>query len=81
LFWIIIRYARHAVAKLYREGYALLKSGVSLIDIAEKQFFQTDLFCERQSTQTDLLMQTLDKVNHRFGKGTLYTASEGIQKK
>jgi DNA polymerase V len=78
---VIIQYARHAVAKLYREGYAFLKSGVGLIDIADKQFFQTDLFCERQSMHTDLLMQTLDKVNHRFGRGTLYTAAEGIQKK
>lgn len=78
---VIIQYARHAVSKLYREGYAFLKSGVGLIDIADKEFFQTDLFCAQQDTHTDLLMQTLDKVNHRFGKSTLYTAAEGIQKK
>ena len=56
-------------------------SDVGLIDITDKQFFQTDLFCKRQSPQTDVLMQTLDKINHRFGKGTLYSAAEGIQKK
>lgn len=78
---VISSYARHAVATLYREGYAFLKSGVGLIDIADKRFFQTDLFCQRQSTHTDLVMQTLDKVNSRFGKGTFYTAAEGVQKK
>jgi DNA polymerase V len=78
---LIVRYARYAVEKLFREGFAFLKSGVGLIDIADKQFFQTDLFTKRQSAQTDSLMQTLDKINHRFGKGTLYTAAEGIQKK
>lgn len=78
---VIVRCARVAVEKLYREGYAFLKSGVGLIDIADKRFFQADLFTKRQSRQTDSLMQTLDKVNHRFGRGTLYTAAEGIQKK
>ena len=45
---VIVRYARFAVEKLYKPGYAFLKSGVGLIDIADKEFFQTDLFCEGQ---------------------------------
>jgi DNA polymerase V len=78
---VIVRYARFAVEKLYKPGYAFLKSGVGLIDIADKEFFQTDLFCDGQSLKDDSLMALLDKVNKKYGKGTLYTAAEGIQKK
>ncbi|HEY6131386.1 MAG TPA: Y-family DNA polymerase, partial [Halioglobus sp.] len=78
---VIVRCARFAVEKIYCKGYAFLKSGVGLIDIADKRFFQADLFTNRQCPKTESLMRTLDKVNRRFGRGTLYTAAEGIQKK
>lgn len=78
---VIVEYARHAVSKLYRKGYAFQKSGVGLIDIADKTFFQSDLFCPGQSIKTDKLMKLLDAVNEKFGRGTLITAAEGIQKK
>jgi DNA polymerase V len=78
---LIVRTARVAIEALFQKGYSYIKSGVGLVDIADKHFFQSDLFTYGQNTRTDVLMETLDTVNARFGKGTLYTAAEGIQKK
>jgi len=78
---IIVRYARYAIAKLYVPGYAYLKSGVGLIDILDKSFYQGDIFCHGQSEKADKLMFILDQVNKKYGKGTVHTAAEGLQKK
>lgn len=78
---IIVRYARCAIEKLYVPGYAYLKSGVGLIDILDKSFYQGDIFCLGQSAKADKLMSVLDQVNNKYGKGTVHTAAEGLQKK
>jgi DNA polymerase V len=78
---VIVRYARYAIEKLYTPGYAYLKSGVGLIDIIDKDFYQGDIFCPGQSVKADKLMSILDQVNKKYGKGTIHTAAEGLQKK
>jgi DNA polymerase V len=78
---IIVRYARYAIEKLFVPGYAYLKSGVGLIDIVDKAFYQGDIFCPGQSVKADDLMKILDMVNRKYGKGTVHTAAEGLQKK
>ena len=72
---------QYAVKRLFLEGYAFLKAGVGLIDIIDRQYYQGDLFCGGQTAKTDELMTLLDKVNKRYGRGTLFTAAEGLQKK
>jgi DNA polymerase V len=78
---LIARYASYAVEKLFKPGYAYSKAGVGLIDIADKHFYQNDLFHTGQSVKDDSLMALLDAVNNKFGKGTLHTAAEGMKKK
>ncbi|MFT5889819.1 MAG: DNA polymerase V [Zhongshania sp.] len=78
---IITRYAQYAAKTLYREGYSYLKAGVGIIAMVDRQFKQNDLFSTGQTADTDNLMNLLDSINQRFGRGTLQMAGEGIQKK
>ena len=73
--------AREAVSTIYRDGYIYQKAGFLLLDIKENKSLQNDLF---QKTSPDTqsnrnFMNTLDEINHRFGRQTLRSASSGLQ--
>jgi DNA polymerase V len=78
---IIIKYARFAVSKLYEEGYRFQKSGIGLIEIVDKQFVQGDRFHSGQSEKSDRVMGVIDSINKKYGKGTVLTAAEGVEKR
>ncbi|MCY4357401.1 MAG: Y-family DNA polymerase [Gammaproteobacteria bacterium] len=77
---LIVGLARDTVRRLYSPGHAFLKAGVGLIEIRDKRYHQRDLFHQGQSEKADRLMQVLDTVNRREGKGTLFLAAQGINK-
>jgi len=77
---IITTAARDTARRLYRPGPAYLKAGVGLIDIMDKQYRQFDLLRSEQSSQADGLMNVVDEINRREGKGTLFLASQGTRK-
>lgn len=77
---VITAYARHAIEHLFKPGYAYLKSGIGLIDLIDKKYYQRDLFCSGQSMKADALMRVLDATNSKFGRHTVFLASEGIEK-
>jgi DNA polymerase V len=66
--------------QLYRQGYAYAKAGVGLLDMVENTFQQDDLFTDHQSQESQAMMNTLDKINKRYGKGVLFLGSQGIQR-
>ena len=78
---MITTYARHGAARLFREGFLYYKAGVGLLDLSPKTHTQIDLFTSGQSTQSSELMEVLDKVNGKFGRGALFLAAEGTEKK
>jgi DNA polymerase V len=78
---MITSYARHAVSRLYREGFLYYKAGIGLLDLAPKSHAQIDLFTPGQTTRSKELMGVLDNVNAKFGRGALFLASEGTEKK
>lgn len=78
---VLITYASFAISQLYRKGYQFQKAGVGLIDITDKSNIQVDLFTPAQSVRSDKLMLLIDQVNSSFGRGTLFCAAEGAQKK
>ena len=62
----------------YRAGYAYRKAGVMLSDIRPRQLPQPTLFSAMDDDdEACRLMQTLDRINSRWGRGTLRLASEG----
>lgn len=78
---VLIAYATFAVSQLYRKGYQFVKAGIGLIDIVDQSFYQSDLFTQQQSPKSVALMTLIDQVNGKYGRGTLFCAAEGTQKK
>jgi DNA polymerase V len=78
---IIIYTAVEAAKRIYHPETEYLKAGVGLVDIEDRQPYQADLLHPGQSQAQDKVMRMLDTINQRYGKGTLHTAAEGIQKR
>ena len=74
---LIAAHARQAVRAIYRPGYAYLKAGIGLIELVSRRHHQADIFQNHQSVHTDTLMQTLDAINRRYGRGAAFLASAG----
>ncbi|MBY0314639.1 MAG: Y-family DNA polymerase [Bdellovibrionales bacterium] len=74
----LIRQSSLALDAIFREGFEYKKCGVILNDLAPKRDAQLDLFGSADSLRDDTLMETMDAVNAREGKGTLKPAACGI---
>ncbi len=73
--------ATQGLGKLFKPGNQYKKAGIMLNDFSDAQNIQLDLFTqtsERQNQQNKDLMNTLDSINTKFGKGTLRSAQEGF---
>jgi DNA polymerase V len=68
-----------AAPQLFREGVRYYKIGVGLIDLASDRHRQLDLF--NASNANPVLMHTLDGLNQRYGRDTLFLAAQGIEQK
>ena len=65
---------------IYRPGYKYAKAGVMLLDLRPANLVQQELALDDDVADTggSRLMQALDAVNQRFGRGTLNLASAGL---
>ena len=64
--------------RIYRPGFAYQKAGVALMNIRDAGTVQMTLFSKtRDNTR---LMQVMDRINTVWGRGTLHSAAEGVQK-
>jgi DNA polymerase V len=70
-----------ALASIYREGIRYKKCGIGLLDLCTRKYEQRDLFYPQQSDRSRTLMQTMDRINGRYGRYTVQLASTGIQPK
>ena len=68
--------------RIYQPGYHYAKAGVILMDLAPKGLHQAALFGDNTADKnSQQLMQTLDTINRRMGRGTVFLAGAGIEKK
>lgn len=70
-----------ALKKIYRDGFKYQKAGVMLAELSPKAnrqhaFFVDNNKLERRST----LNEAMDRINVRFGRGTLRLAGSGIER-
>lgn len=72
---LLIRYATEAVGRIFRPGIRFSKAEVHLLDLRKSNEFTDDLFSEVQPLATSKVMEVLDDINQRWGKGTLRPAS------
>ena len=73
--------AIQALQSIWREGIHYKRSGVIVSDIHSNDTIQGNLFDPvRNRPERTLLMQEIDKINHRYGIKTIQIAAEGDHK-
>lgn len=76
----IIGAATRCLDKIWRDGHSYQKAGVMLGDFFSKGGAQLNLFDENSPRAgSERLMEVLDHLNAKDGRGTLYFAGQGIQ--
>ncbi len=68
------------IRRIYEPGYQLAKAGVMLLDLTSAtNQVQGDLLFDAPAPKRDhsKLMETMDKINERYGKATVHIASTG----
>lgn len=64
---------------IYKPGYDITRAGVILMDLTNSTTRQTELdFGPVGAHDNSQLMQTIDSINSKFGKGTIFYGSAGI---
>jgi DNA polymerase V len=77
---IILKTAFMGLQKIYKENFLYKKAGILLQDIVPKQFNQFDLFIDDDKMQKQPLMQTIDHINHKYGKHAVRFAACGVKR-
>ena len=70
--------ATQAVERIFRPGYRYSKAEVLLLDLRQPGEYTDDLFALTQPNKCEQLMQVLDTINGRWGRGTLRSATVPI---
>lgn len=74
----ITKAALEALVTIYKPGYMYKKSGVILSDISSSHAIQQYLFDPvRKRKERAVLMETIDKLNHKYGLKTVQLSVEG----
>ncbi len=74
----LTRAALWGLRRIYRPGYDYQKAGVALLNLTDAATGQGDLFAKGRDNSR--LMQVMDRINGIWGRGTLRSAAEGIEK-
>lgn len=79
---LLVAWALRILKRIYRPGYGYHKAGVMLLDISSKGNQQFSLFAPSgvANSRSGKLMEALDGINQRYGRGTLRLAAEGVEK-
>jgi DNA polymerase V len=76
----IINAAVKCLDKIWQDGHRYQKAGILLGDFFSQGVAQLNLFDENAPRAgSERLMEVLDYLNAKDGKGTLYFAGQGIQ--
>ena len=64
---------------IYKPGFKLAKAGVMLLDLQPDSVQQGELDLDAVDVpERGILMQALDDLNDRYGKGTVHMANAGL---
>ncbi|MGE8441843.1 MAG: Y-family DNA polymerase [Comamonas testosteroni] len=74
----LVNAAVRGLRSIYQPGYQLSKAGVMLQDLCLADVHQGDLLFQEPGRDQSKLMEAMDRVNARFGKGTVHVASTGV---
>lgn len=80
---ILAGWARRILRSIYRPGFGYQKAGVMLLDLrpaGNRQFSLLDGQGGAGDARSDRLMNVLDGINQRYGRGALRLAAEGVDR-
>jgi len=77
----LAHYAIEALKRLYKPGYSYKKAGVIVSGISTNQHIQTSLFDTIDREKHNRLMAAMDKINNKYGRGTVKIAAQGAGRK
>ncbi|MCX7679305.1 MAG: Y-family DNA polymerase [Spirochaetes bacterium] len=78
--FVLIRYATECFAQIYRKGFRYKKAGVMLSEIVDESATTCGLFeSPREVLRHQRVFTTIDEINKRFGRQTIFYAAEGIE--
>ncbi len=77
---VLVMWALKGLKRIYCPGFAYQKAGVMLSELRPKAMAQVSLFADLEDDRGQRLMATLDVINQRWGRGTLRSAAEGMEK-
>lgn len=78
----ITRMAVFLIEKIFRCGFSYKKCGIFLNGIVPDDVIQQNLFSSPlRDSKEERLSAVSDMINNRYGKGAIFHASEGIEKK
>lgn len=69
---LLIRAAMEGLEQVFRDGYAYAKAEILLLDLRQRGEFTDDLFAETQPAAAEQLMGIMDRINGRWGRGTIH---------
>ena len=72
---LIIRAVTEGLELVYREGFAFSKAEVLLLELCRRNEYTPDLFAAEESVAAERVMKVMDRINARWGRGTLRPAS------
>ena len=75
---LLTRAALWGLKKIYRPGFEYKKAGIALLNLTDGATPQIDMFSTRKDNTK--LMAAMDQINGIWGRGSLRSAAEGIQK-
>ncbi|NLN73380.1 MAG: Y-family DNA polymerase [Bacteroidales bacterium] len=76
----IVNYAIKALKSIYKNNYQYKKAGVIVSGIVEESSVQTSLFDDVDREKQSKLMKTIDLLNHKMGKDTVYISRQKSDK-
>ncbi len=76
---VVNRWADYLVGRMFKPEYEYKKAGIMLGEISPQDVCQSDWLEPFQSTDTRL-MNALDELNQRFGRGTVKVSTQGAFK-
>tara|TARA_B100001109_G_C18554607_1_gene331321 strand:- start:58 stop:588 length:531 start_codon:yes stop_codon:yes gene_type:complete len=76
----ILNLVKKNLSHIYKKGYLYHKGGVMLVDLVPNNIHQRNLFEKYDYQRSDSRMIALDRINQKFGPGTLFYAAAGLKK-
>ncbi|MDX2270419.1 MAG: Y-family DNA polymerase [Cyanobacteriota bacterium] len=76
----LVQAALQLVEAIFCEGVSFQKAGVTMMGLVPRDGIQGSLFDTAAREGSQRLMATIDRINRRFGSGTIQVAAAGMQR-